>query len=83
MCSEPTDSGNFFANNSEEVPQVDDRRYRAERVDDNSWRVIDQITGVVAASDGRDMAEMCEEDARDLANELNHCEEIGLPSPLL
>ena len=60
-----------------------DVRYEATPDGDGTWRVLDLLTGLPSASNGRDFVELARKDAEDIAQELNTCERAGLPSPLL
>jgi hypothetical protein len=60
-----------------------DVRYEATPDADGAWRVVDLLTGMPAASNGRDFVRLARRDAEDIAQELNACERDGLPSPLL
>jgi hypothetical protein len=57
-------------------------RYQAQRLEE-TWRVIDRMTDLPAASNGRDLEELSKEDALEIAAELNRCEAAGSASPLL
>ena len=49
----------------------------------SSWSVIDTLSGLPAASNGRDFVGLRKSDAKDIADELNRCESEGADSPLL
>jgi hypothetical protein len=48
-----------------------------------TWSVIDTLSGLPAASIGRDFVALRKCDAKELAKEFNRCETEGLGSPLL
>lgn len=48
-----------------------DLRYEIRREIDGSWTVLDNITGLPAASDGRDLTGLERADAQDIADVLN------------
>lgn len=58
-------------------------RYHAEAEAGGTWRVTDLMTGLPAASNGRDLVRLSREDAEDIAHEPNDSERDGRPSPLL
>jgi hypothetical protein len=58
-------------------------RYQALQDVDGSWQVIDTVTGLPAASNGRDLVKLLKRDAKELAEELESCERQGGASPLL
>lgn len=49
----------------------------------SGWSVIDTLSGLPAASNGRDFVGLRKSDAKDIADELNRCESEGADSPLL
>lgn len=61
---------------------VREDRYQAIPGEDG-WTVMDRLSGLPAASNGRDFIKLRRTDARDISNELNNCEREGKPSPLL
>ncbi|MBO9196205.1 hypothetical protein J5277_19045 [Rhizobium sp. 16-449-1b] len=46
-------------------------RYEIRREPSGRWTVVDSMTALPAASDGRDLIGLSREDARDIADELN------------
>ncbi|TCL90316.1 hypothetical protein C8J38_10832 [Rhizobium sp. PP-WC-2G-219] len=46
-------------------------RYGVRQERSGGWTVIDEVTGLPAASDGRDLTGLEREDARDIAEVLN------------
>jgi hypothetical protein len=72
----------FRANVALTDGELTDGRYQALEFD-GTWQVIDRMTGLPAASAGRDFVELCTEDALEIAAELNRCEAEGSPSPLI
>jgi hypothetical protein len=48
-----------------------DKRYGLRQERSGLWTVIDEMTGLPAASDGRDLTGLDAEDARDIAEALN------------
>jgi len=61
---------------------VREARYEAIAGEDG-WLVVDRLSGLPAASNGRDFIKLRKTDARDISDELNNCEREGKPSPLL
>jgi hypothetical protein len=57
-------------------------RYRVEP-DGGSWTVMDTLTGLPAATNGKDLVQLRKRDADEIAEELNGCERRGTASPLL
>ena len=62
---------------------VDARRYDAVEDPDGTWQVIDLMTGLPAASNGRDFIQLRKADAEELSDELNRFERAGNQSPLI
>jgi hypothetical protein len=58
-------------------------RYAVGQEPEGTWRILDTMTGLPAATNGRDLVGLQEIDALEIAAELNRCEESGCPSPLL
>ena len=58
-------------------------RYDLRQEKNGTWTVIDTITGVPAASDGRDLTGLDQEDARDIMEALNRDHLAGRKSPLV
>ncbi len=58
-------------------------RYAAEKVGHDRWVIIDTDTGLPAASNGKDLTGLEENDARDIAGLLNDADRSGRPSPLV
>ena len=50
---------------------------------EEGWTVMDMLSGLPAASNGRDFIKLRKADAREISDELNNCEKEGAPSPLL
>lgn len=48
-----------------------ERRYGVRQERNGVWTVIDEVTGLPAASDGRDLTGLAQDDARDIADVLN------------
>lgn len=48
-----------------------EKRYEVRQERNGLWAVIDEVTGLPAASDGRDLTGLDREDARDIADVLN------------
>lgn len=46
-------------------------RYEIRREASGRWTVVDSMTSLPAATDGRDLVGLSREDARDIADELN------------
>ena len=46
-------------------------RYGVRQERNAAWTVVDEVTGLPAASDGRDLTGLSLEDARDIADALN------------
>jgi hypothetical protein len=46
-------------------------RYAVQREPSGSWMVVDSLTLLPAATDGRDLVGLAKEDAQDIARELN------------
>jgi hypothetical protein len=46
-------------------------RYGVRQERNGAWTVVDEVTGLPAASDGRDLTGLSLEDARDIADALN------------
>jgi len=62
---------------------MNEPRYDIRQEKNGLWTVFDILTGLPAASDGRDLANLEREDAKDIADHLNR-EHIGRRrSPLL
>jgi hypothetical protein len=59
------------------------RRYEVHPDSTCTWQIVDCLTGLPAASNGRDLVQLSKTDAKDIADELNSCEEEGRPNPLL
>ncbi len=59
-----------------------DLRYEAQQ-SDGTWQIIDRMTDLPAASNGRDLVKLRRDDALEIADELNRCEAEGSRSPLL
>ncbi|OLP53719.1 hypothetical protein BJF92_06145 [Rhizobium rhizosphaerae] len=58
-------------------------RYEYREQGDGDWAVIDRLTGLPAATNGRDLSGLALEDARDIADVLNRSVTDGQRSPLL
>lgn len=71
------------ANRAGNIRPGDERRYQVTGDGSAKWQVLDSITGLPAATNGRDLVQLDKRDAEDLADELNDCEGKGRPSPLL
>lgn len=50
---------------------MSEKRYGVRQERTGVWTVIDEMTGLPAASDGRDLTGLSLEDARDIADVLN------------
>lgn len=48
-----------------------EKRYGVRQERSGFWTVMDEVTGLPAASDGRDLTGLDREDARDIADVLN------------
>lgn len=53
------------------------------RQQDGDWAVVDRLTSLPAATNGRDLSGLSQEDARDIADVLNRSATDGQRSPLL
>ena len=62
---------------------MNEPRYGVRQERNGTWTVIDLITRLPAASDGRDLAGLDEEDARDIMNMLNRAYLARRRSPLV
>ncbi|WP_275785080.1 hypothetical protein [Pararhizobium gei] len=58
-------------------------RYGLQQEKNGSWTVIDLITRLPAATDGRDLAGFEQDDARDIADALNRDHQAGRKSTLI
>lgn len=61
----------------------DDRRYVASEGDGGAWQVVDTATGLPAATNGKDIVQLHQRDAEEIADELNRCDAEDGKSPLL
>lgn len=62
---------------------MNEPRYSLRQEPDGTWTVVDTITGLPAASDGRDLTGLEHDDARDIADALNRDYLAGRESPLV
>lgn len=62
---------------------MNDPRYDLRQEKDGTWTVLDVITRLPAASDGRDLTGLDRNDARDIADTLNRDDRAGRKSPLV
>ncbi|OLP62147.1 hypothetical protein BJF93_01500 [Xaviernesmea oryzae] len=62
---------------------VGEARYEARQAEDGKWMVMDRLTRLPAATDGRDLVGLSAEDARDIADVLNRSTDERGRSPLL
>ena len=58
-------------------------RYECRQQGDGDWMVIDRLTNLPAATNGRDLSGLSMDDARDIADVLNRSSTDGQRSPLL
>ncbi|MDQ0318932.1 hypothetical protein QO002_001070 [Pararhizobium capsulatum DSM 1112] len=63
--------------------QMQENRYEIQQERDGSWTVLDTLTGLPAASDGRDLTKLDQNDARDIADVLNEDALCHRDSPLV
>ena len=63
--------------------RADEKRYQVAVDAGDTWQVIDTMTNLSAASNGREFVQLGKKDAQDLADELNACEAEGRESPLV
>jgi hypothetical protein len=81
MCSER--KGDPPAHRQDDKSGKDEKRYEVAADVDDTWQVIDTMTHLPAASNGREFVRLGKQDAEDLADELNTCEAEGRASPLV
>jgi hypothetical protein len=62
---------------------MNEPRYSLRQETNGTWPVIDIITRLPAASDGRDLTGLEQDDARDIAEALNRDYLAGRESPLV
>lgn len=62
---------------------MQEKRYEVRQETNGCWTVLDVLTGLPAASDGRDLTGLGKEDARDIAYALNEDEASHRDSPLV
>jgi hypothetical protein len=62
---------------------VKEPRYELRQERNGTWTVIDVITRLPAASDGRDLTGLDRDDARDIMEALNRDHLAGRKSPLV
>ncbi|WP_245292861.1 hypothetical protein [Pararhizobium arenae] len=62
---------------------MQDKRYKIRPETDGSWTVVDTLTGLPAASDGRDLMKLARDDAQDIADVLNEDGACNGKSPLV
>lgn len=62
---------------------MNEPRYSLHQETNGTWTVIDIITRLPAASDGRDLTGLDHDDARDIAEALNRDYLAGRQSPLV
>lgn len=65
------------------APNSAEGRYQVRTDVDETWQIVDTLSGLPAATDGRDLVQLTRMDADEVAKELNECEEAGRESPLL
>jgi hypothetical protein len=83
MCADPSTPAGPPGQTLSSSPEDQLNRYQAEADIEGTWRVTDCMTGLPAASNGKDLIRLAKQDAQDLARELNDSEREGRPSPLL
>jgi hypothetical protein len=62
---------------------MNEPRYGVRQEKDGTWTVLDVITRLPAASDGRDLTGLDRDDAKDIADALNRDYLAGRNSPLV
>jgi len=62
---------------------MQDKRYEIRQERDGLWTVIDSLTQLPAASDGRDLTNLEKADAQDIADSLNEDMSCHRKSPLV
>lgn len=62
---------------------MNEPRYSLRQETNGTWTVVDIITGLPAASDGRDLTGLERDDATDIADALNSDYLAGRESPLV
>ncbi len=62
---------------------MNEPRYELRQEKNGTWTVIDGMTRVPAASDGRDLTGLDRDDARDIMETLNRDHLAGRKSPLV
>ncbi|WP_455270163.1 hypothetical protein [Rhizobium herbae] len=62
---------------------MNEPRYDLRQEKNGTWTVIDVMTRLPAASDGRDLAGLDHDDARDIRDALNRDHLAGRKSPLV
>lgn len=62
---------------------MQEKRYEIRQERDGFWTVVDTLTGLPAASDGRDLTKLDRDDARDIASALNRDIAARKDSPLV
>ncbi|MDW5314750.1 hypothetical protein [Rhizobium sp. PL01] len=62
---------------------MNEPRYELHQEKNGTWTVIDVVTRLPAASDGRDLAGLDRDDARDIMQALNRDHLAGRKSPLV
>jgi len=62
---------------------ADEKRYQVTVDAGDTWQVIDTMTNLPAASNGREFVRLGKKDAQYLADELNACGAEGRESPLV